>query len=85
MLEILSREIGKGLVLKGYFDRMQLVETINQIVQPPGEELSGGEAVGALAAMILNQRHAVYRMEPWAEESLTLASIERPRPTTRIA
>lgn len=80
VLTILSQELGNGPVLRWYFERMRLVETINEVVSRKGEGLSCGEAVAALVAMILNRRHALYAMEQWAEERAVLASIFPHRP-----
>lgn len=73
--EIISQTIGNGPVLKQYYEKMKLVETINRIVPSKGEGLSCGEAVGALVAMVLNKGHALYAMEQWAETNQILRSI----------
>jgi transposase len=73
--EIISQTIGNGPVLKEYYEKMKLVETINKMVPPKGEGLSCGEAVGAMVAMVLNKGHALYAMEQWAESNQILGSI----------
>jgi len=73
--EIISQTIGNGPVLKEYYEKMKLVETINKMVPPKGEGLSCGEAVGAMVAMVLNKGHALYAMESWAESNQILGSI----------
>lgn len=73
--EIISQTIGNGPVLKKYYEKMKLVETINRVVPSKGEGLSCGEAVGAMVAMVLNKGHALYAMEQWAESNQILGSI----------
>jgi transposase len=75
IIEIVSQGIGNGPVLKHYYERMKLVETIDALVGNKGEGISCGEAVGALVAMVLNKGHALYAMEQWAAENQILRSI----------
>lgn len=75
IIEIISQGIGNGPVIKHYYEKMKLVETINGVVKSKGGGLSSGEAVGALVAMVLNKGHALYAMEQWAASNQILASI----------
>ncbi|MBL8192709.1 MAG: hypothetical protein JNM06_02715 [Blastocatellia bacterium] len=43
--KLISQTIGNGPVLKQYYEKMKLVETINRMVPAKGEGLSCGEAV----------------------------------------
>jgi len=77
ILEFVARELGNGPVLKYYFDKMQLVKTIDELVptRPQREKLTHGEAVAALITMLLNYSHALYAMEKWGAQNDILRSI----------
>lgn len=77
IIKVANYPIGSGPALAYYFEKMNLVQTIDEYVpiDKRRSQLSHGQGVAALVAMVLNHGHALYQLEKWAKNNKILSTI----------